>query len=259
MLIIRNEQLAEFTSEALGRFERQLAEHAQTFAPQHAKVLGETGTLAVVRLAISRGRHYGFTGQGPLQLFLELMFLFGSEFDTDIQYPWAGRILNPSAPGGQMDKADRLHAAAAAYWDAVAGPENRYAQAALRALSNDGTALTRTLREGARYVPTAAQALATLYPQKADYLGAPVLQNVVAEAVAECESRSIRTLPAWWVMTVLRCTLGHAISRDPLYPWVGKALNGEREGDPDERVRKVYSKGKIYLAEAIAHLEGRKQ
>ncbi len=158
-----------------------------------------------------------------------------------------------------MDKADQLHAAATAYWDAVAGPENRYAQTALRALNNSGPAVTRTLRDARDFVPTAVEAITSLYPQKAQYLGVQALKNIVEAAVSECVSRSIRTMPAWWVMTVLRCTLGHAISRDPLYPWVGKALNDEREGDPDERVRKVYSKAKIYLAEAIAYLEGRKQ
>ncbi|MCC6537910.1 MAG: hypothetical protein IT162_10195 [Bryobacterales bacterium] len=258
MLTIRDEQLGQLSSDATSRFERQLAAHARAFAPKHAEVLGEAGVLAAARLAMERGGAYGFTGQGPLQLYLELMFLLGSFFDTDVQYPWAGRILAPSTPGGQMDKADRLHAAAAEYWDAVAGPGNQFAQQALRTLNQSGTAVARGLQPGPAYVPAAAQALAGLYPQKAQYLGMPVLESAVEASVRECEARSVRSVPAWWVITVLHGTLGHGISQDPLYPWVGKALDNEREGDPDERVKKVYSKAKIYMTEAIAYLEGRK-
>ena len=55
---------------------------------------------------------HGFNFRGPVRLYLELMVLFGSHFDTDPQYPWAARILadhdgNRPYPSRQNDRAYR--------------------------------------------------------------------------------------------------------------------------------------------------------
>lgn len=257
MLTIRAEQLNEFRAHAQLKFERTLANHARQFASKHTEVLGEDGTLTVVRLAILRGAKYGFSGQGPLQLFLDLMFLLGSEFDTDLQYPWAQEILGPNGPGGEMDKADRLHAASIRYLDAVAGPANEYAIAALNALRNLDPDFIR--QPDSDFHSNAIPVMRQLYPQKAAYLGVEILQAVVGRTMKECKKRSVQTIPSLWVLLFLNYSLGHAITRDPLYPWVSKALEDTRTANPEARVQQLANKARIYLERASDYLGGDKR
>jgi hypothetical protein len=254
MLIIRGEQIDAFRAKAQLEFEQLLVKHAQEFAAKHTEVLGPEGTLAVVRLCIERGRAHGFTGQGPLELFLDLMFLLGAEFDTDPQYRWAAEAL--SAPGGQMDKADRLHAASITYLDAVAGPDQIYARAALEALQKSGTALARASANDFR--AGMVQAMHQLYPQKAEYLGEDRLQAAVDLSLATCQTHGIQSIAGQCLITALIFTLGHAIARDPLYPWVGRTLNDPIVTDPDQRAQKLYSRTKMYMQEAIKYLGSNK-
>jgi hypothetical protein len=47
-----------------------------------------------VRRGVARAVELGFTKRGPIRLFLELEWLFGTGFDTDPQIPWAGEVLS---------------------------------------------------------------------------------------------------------------------------------------------------------------------
>ena len=55
---------------------------------------------------MARAEGYGFTNRGPLRLFIEMMFLCGSGFDTDPQYPAVGAVLR--AAGDQMQRAQMI-------------------------------------------------------------------------------------------------------------------------------------------------------
>ncbi len=110
-------------------FENEAIEHARKFAPKHCEVLGEDTTRTAVRAGIQRAGRYAFTGRGPVNLFLDLMFLLGSEFDNDPQYLWANTILSDRTIAGQAERAD--HARSIGYLDKIYGPENRFAIAAL--------------------------------------------------------------------------------------------------------------------------------
>ena len=93
MLQIREEQMAVFEQAALRRFEDEMVVHSKIFSPRLCEVLGEEQLRVALRRAMARAGGYGFSYRGPIRLFIEFMFLFGSAFDTDPQYPWAGKIL----------------------------------------------------------------------------------------------------------------------------------------------------------------------
>ena len=68
--------------------------------------MGGEWLKTLVNTGVSRARGHGFTLRGPLRLYLDLMFLFGSDFDTDPQYPWAGEVLKEQ--GMEMERAAAL-------------------------------------------------------------------------------------------------------------------------------------------------------
>ncbi|MBK7353861.1 MAG: hypothetical protein IPJ05_10285 [Nitrosomonas sp.] len=109
MLVIRAEQMDVFKKTALLSFEDEMVEHLAKFSPPLYKVVGEEQMRKVIRLGMSQAAQYGFTYRGPVRLYLELMLLFGSYFDTDPQYPWAAEILTNQESGTQMQRAESLY------------------------------------------------------------------------------------------------------------------------------------------------------
>ena len=93
MLVIRPEQMEVFKEAALRSFESEMVAHLAEFSPPLFKAIGEEQMRKAIQFGIDRAGSYGFDFRGPVRLYLELMLLFGSHFDTDPQYPWAAAIL----------------------------------------------------------------------------------------------------------------------------------------------------------------------
>jgi hypothetical protein len=87
------------------------------------------------RIGMARARAYGLTNQGPVRFYIELMFMFGSDFDSDPLLPWVREILTDPATPDQMVRADRLYGRFTDYVEKVAGPDNKYVKEALRRAS----------------------------------------------------------------------------------------------------------------------------
>src|SRR5579863_8700811 len=105
MWTIRQEQIETFRRATLQQFEDRMVTHLQQFAPRHWRVMSEADGRKVIRLGIDRAAQRGFTNEGPVRFFIELMFMFGSYFDTDLQHPWATAILEDSAFPDQIARA----------------------------------------------------------------------------------------------------------------------------------------------------------
>lgn len=107
MLIVRKEQMDFLRQAAAKRFEDEMVAHSLNFSPEHCTALGKTQVRLAVRAAMVRAGSYGFDNRGPLRLFIEIMYLFGSACDTDPQYPWAAAILRDTSD--QMERAEQLY------------------------------------------------------------------------------------------------------------------------------------------------------
>jgi hypothetical protein len=83
VLVINKSQMGALGQAARRRFEDRMVEHFGEFAPALARAAGEEHLRKAIHLGISRAGSYGLTHQGPVRLYLELMLLFGSDFDTD--------------------------------------------------------------------------------------------------------------------------------------------------------------------------------
>ena len=87
MLSIRPEQMAAFEQAALKRFEDEMLAHIKTYFPNHWRIIGEAQLRKVIQYSVSQAEQYGLTTQREVCLYLNLMLLLGSDFDTDIQLP----------------------------------------------------------------------------------------------------------------------------------------------------------------------------
>ena len=103
MLVIREAQMEAFKEATRRTFEDEMVAHLAEFSPPLFKAIGEEQMRKAVHFGIGRADSHGFTFRGPTRLYLELMLLFGSYFDTDPQYPWAAEILSNRDPDSQRE------------------------------------------------------------------------------------------------------------------------------------------------------------
>lgn len=96
MLTIRKEQFAEIGQRLANRWEDTMVFHLATFFPERSAELGERGVRDAIALGQKKAAKYDIFTERDVCKFLNFMFAFGFDFDTDPELPWAKAILtNP--------------------------------------------------------------------------------------------------------------------------------------------------------------------
>jgi hypothetical protein len=242
-MIVRNEQLREFEKAARAAFEQELCRHMEQFSPGQAEALGPERLRVVVVEGIKRADNYGFTNRGPVRFYLEMMFLFGSGFDTDPQYPWAAAMLNDAATQHQMQLATRLHEAAAGYLDRVAGPDRKLIFAAMDRL---GSLRLEQFVSFSGLEEAVLRAMQNAYPEKFAYVGIGPLRQLYGLSLQAAEKVEMNLPKGVAVLTGLMFAAGHTVLVDPLYSWAIQPVLAE-ESTPAERVERVYRRALAFL------------
>ena len=253
MLVIRKEQMDSFRQSAKRKYEDEMLAHLAGFSPPLYKTLGEAPMREIIRLGMGRAEAYGFTLRGPVRLYLELMLLFGSHFDTDPQYPWAGEILNDPDAGSQMQRADRLFGKTMDYQQKVGGPEGIYATDALRNIqifARQPLDLSPN-----NFIQDMLREIEHIYPQKAAYVGRDTLEALIRKGIGGAKRQSFNTVRGAALVIVLMLAFGHGCAADPLYPWIGNTLKEDPTTDPEAKLQRLEKKALLWLEHVIAHIE----
>jgi len=253
MLRITQEQRRFFQSSAWEVFVAEMAKHMWTFAPDHCRVIGESQVRHVVSLGLERAKACGFTYRGPLRFYLELMFMFGTEFDSDPQFPaWARDLLRVRTVDDQMYRADRLFRGLSDFHDRAVGT-NR--QLVIRALE-------RTLTFARAPLPYTDQDLAPgllasmrrLYPEKFDYLGAGAHRALIEHGLRVADRCQLTTARGRTTLCLAMTMMGHGVVGDPLYPWFDVPLRGH--ASPEKRAARLECRVVIYLEHTLENIGG---
>jgi len=237
-----------FEDAALQRFEDEMVAHSKEFSPRLCEVIGDDQLRVALRQAMKCADSYGFTYRGPIRLYVELMFLYGSGFDTDPQYPAIGEALN--APGDQMLRAEQIHAGIVDYHEKVSGPNNINVRTALESLS-------AFARGPVTYSPNTFEAdmlqeMTHAFPQKVAYTGEQSLRTLVEEGCAAARKYEFPALRGEALIVVLMFAFGHGCTDDPLYPWISGTLRDERIVDGEARAKRLEKKALTWLDHVLA-------
>ena len=253
MLTIRAAQMKVFEADALRRFEDEMVAHCKTstIRARLCKVIGDEQLRVAIRQGMARAGAHGFTYRGPIRLYIELMFLYGSDFATDPQYPALGSILN--GPGDQMDRAERIHQSVLDYEEAVYGPGAVNVRKALETLLLK--ARSQITFSEADFVSGVLQGLKQVFPQKAAYIGDDALTELIGEARAEAQKYGFPTFRDEVLMVGLKFGFGHGCTNDPLYPWISRTLRDERIVDATARAARLEKKAVTWLEHVVARNE----
>jgi hypothetical protein len=227
--------------------------HIEKFTPPHYLVLGEDGTREVVNLGIKQAKQYGFTNRGPVQFYIEMMFMIGSYFDTDPQYSWAAQILNDETIPDQMQRADKLFYKMQEYLKEVAGPKNEYAMRAFQSLSAARDQSVPTM--GPNFREEMIRRLDSIYPEKSRYVGEPALSRLVDHATENSEANGMGMDPGPALFSALEFALGYGFTVDPQFPWVINTINNPAISEPNKRIERLKSKSLTYLDNVLEYFQ----
>ncbi len=204
-MVIRAEQITAFEVAAWKQFEEEMVVHSRGFSPELCKVIGDEQLRLALRSAITRAESYGFTYRGPIRLLIEMMFLFGSAFDTDPQYAVVGEILRSS--GDQMLRAEQIHGGQLEYLEAVCGSDamnERKAQRDLLILAQTPVTFSpNDLIAGLR------QQMTDIFPQKVAYVGEAGITTLIRDGIAEARRNGFQTARQAALLVMLKFEFGH--------------------------------------------------
>lgn len=254
MIRVQDTQLQEVgRALALEQFEDDMVAHLHTFTPRHADVIGDEWLRRAIRLGIERAGAHGITNTGLVKFYIELMVMYGSTFDVDPLYPWAGEVLRDPGIKDEVARVDRLYEAFRAYIDIVSDPER---QAQFDALKN----LTQIMRDGISPAdfhdePKALAMLSRIYPKRAAYLGEERLLGLIRRAPDEAAKNDVATDLGVVLVTGIMFSTGPGFASDPLYPWIHITLRDPAIKSPERRAERLERRIRIYLERAVKYLE----
>lgn len=253
MLVLRDQQMQAFAQNAKKQFEAETVRHISRFARVPFEILGENTIGRIVGLGVERAGKYGFTNRGPARFYIELMFMFGSDFDTDPQYPWAAEVLNDTGPAGQMTRAGELHQRTMRYVEMAAGRDLEYEREALYRIVGPSPVSMTSVGGGATGILTF---LKKIYPEKCEYLGDSILEELVRRGISSADAFPGSSRAAL-LFAGLMFVFGHGCLADPQFPWIAGTLEKGADSDEVGRIEALYSKTRVYLENALIRLEGR--
>ncbi len=252
MLVIGKGQLDQLRQATKLRYEDEMIVHLAGFSPRLFKTLEEVQQRGVVRFGMDRAEAHGFTFRGPVRLYLELTLLFGSHFDTDPQYPWAGQVLAEQEEPEllQMDRAELLYQKAMEYQEQVSGPDDVHAIEALHNIRKF-TQLPLTMSLDT-FLQDMVLEVVRMYPKKAIYLGRERLEMVLRQGMDKAKDLHVLTVRGAVLVSLLMLTFGHGCTEDPLYPWIAATLSKNPQADPEVRGNHLEKKVMIWLDHVLA-------
>ena len=251
MLVIRKDQMEMFRKEAQRNFEKSMLAHLGNFSPLLFKTVGEEQMFKVISLGIDRAGSHGFTFRGPVRLYLELMLLFGSHFDTDPQFPWATSILTTQDAGFQMQRAEWLFEKVMDYRKQVSGPESAYALEALRNIAFFVRQPPPLSSEN--FIPAMLREIAGIYPQKAAYVGNEGLETLIRKGMGGAQRQRFTTVRGVTLIIMLMFAFGHGCGKDPLYPWIANTLKADSAPTPEAKTTLLEKNALIWLENVLAN------
>ncbi len=96
-------------------FDQELVDLLQRLFPSKCRVVGEETLRELIQVGAKAAGHYGITAELGRAVYIVLMFMLGSRFDRDPQYPWARDILEKPSVPDEGSRADELYEAGTQY------------------------------------------------------------------------------------------------------------------------------------------------
>jgi hypothetical protein len=112
MLTIREEQMSVFGPLGKKAFEERMLVHLKKVFSEQSEALGEPKLRETIQYGTQRAAAYHITSERDVCKYIDLMILYGRDFDKDPKLPWAQSALQNQAIRNPTSKIERLYKAA---------------------------------------------------------------------------------------------------------------------------------------------------
>lgn len=109
MLLIRNEQITVLKQYMVKQFEKRMILYLKEYHSEKCRKLADKKIQKTVRYGINRARRYGITVEKDMSRYINMMFVFGPDFDKDSNLPWVRQILDKKEYKNGSVKMDALY------------------------------------------------------------------------------------------------------------------------------------------------------
>jgi len=247
-MIIRRVQMDAFDEAATRAFEDRMLARIQQWFPKHPKLLGEKPLRLLVALALQKARAHTLTTERNVALYLDLMCLLGSSFDSDPQMPWASAILADRSYETQDERADKLHRRG---WEFARTTAEDFKDLLEK---NDSTRIIALIREvghlsleelpvqsAYRHVAEWSAKLSDRFLVRYAEVGPEGISNLMGRAVESAARNRICNARGIALCASISLVLGAGFDNDPQLPWVSRALSAEAEpNDSASRTKRLH-------------------
>ena len=107
MFVISGKQQAAFRASGLAELRDALAAHVRACFPARCAALGADALPGHIEDGMRRAAAHGLTLERDISAYVELMVVFGPDFEHDSRFPWA----SPLAEGTALEPSARIQAA----------------------------------------------------------------------------------------------------------------------------------------------------
>jgi hypothetical protein len=112
MLTIRKEQMAVFGPLGKKAFENRVVVHIKKVFPEQSQSLGEPKLRETIEYGTQRAAAYRIISERDVCKYIDLMILYGRDFDKNPNHPWAQSVLQNQNIRNPTSKIERLYKAA---------------------------------------------------------------------------------------------------------------------------------------------------
>jgi len=220
--------------------------HIKKYFPKYYEIMGEPTVRKVIRYSIERAETYGLTTERDVCLYINLVFLLGSNFDTDVQFPWAAATLKDEMIKGSVIRIDKLYEIAMDYLGRVNGDNNIYLALALRKIREVpfGEFSYAVSEDVVRKV---ISQLKNVWPEKCQYLGNSILHQLVQHGIKSARRYNITGEKGLVLYIGLMFMLGSGFDNDPQFPWATAVLRNEVLTEQSAKVERLHTEAMAFL------------
>lgn len=240
MLIIRKEQMKAFDQIDFPAFSKEMADHISKHFPGHSKVFGDKAISNVIHQGFERAKAYDFTTRHEVCLFIDMMIMLGSGFDTDPQMTWAGDILNDKNFSDPTIKIERLYDRAMVYLDHVVGTDAVFPVGPLRKMFEYPAKKLQNLSESDMDNGILFE-FKNIWPQKFRVVGEEQLRVLIQHNMALIGDYGISGIPAICFFLILMYLLGHRFYMDSMYELSMAGFNDDKVEGPAQKFEHLYA------------------
>ena len=255
-ITITDQQLKILEPYAYENYITELVEHCDKKFPHLRKTMGEEKLRQTLRQSVEKAKKNGFTQRGPVRFYIEMLIIFGWDFESDPQYPWIKESLQNNQDLSNFDASMELYREVDKYLDNIYGENNKHLVAVadkLQQLTLDNAKVTEK-----HFMQDILTLLEEIYPQKYHLAEREQLKKLVEKGIQKSRNDyQFEQLNHIGLVILLMFSFGHEFDHNPFYQWATvEKSNRYKEGtliiDYQEKVaRKLESRSKIWLSAAM--------